>query len=486
MNPQYLRGRVAAHVGLTVLALIFAGLVPFGFNLLVGRAYGSAVLGGISVVLGLALFLGQVPSTVGIAATKFMAEALGRGDETAARAIFQFLFTLNLGLTVLLTGAMVVAAPWIHQALHVPVSTVLLGAALLLVYSLYLFLKSVYYGIQQVGAYVWNEIISDLAFFALLAVVFVVRASSWLLLPFVVNNAIFAGIAGYQLTPYFRHFRWVPPTERTEILRYWVVNGLGSAASIGLAALGTTIAGLFLTHRAVGFYAAAVALTAPLQLMPRALALVLFATMARLHGAGRASSVRELLDLSTEWLVLALSLLCGLVMVNATAVLAIVFHRPEYAQATTATQLVVCGAYLLMICSPAISALSSTRYVWIPTIASILGLGTSLALWLLLIPPLGITGAGLGFAAGSVVTGSIPAFCASRLIGTRRVRFLRLGAILAALVAVLLSLERVPLVASAVFVVVLALLYVRPGRSLVRAAVHAYRARDMRRGSEVT
>ena len=467
MNVQYLRGRVVAHVGLTVLALIFAGLVPFGFNLLVGRAYGSAVLGGISVVLGLALFLGQVPSTVGIAATKFMAEALGRGDETAARAIFQYLFTLNLGLTALLTGAMLVAAPWIHQALHVPVGAVLLGAALLLVYSLYLFLKSVYYGIQQVGAYVWNEIISDLAFFALLVAVFVVRASSWLLLPFVLNNAIFAGIAGYQLSPYFRHFRWVSPAGRTEILRYWVVNGLGSAASIGRGALGTTIAGLFLTHQGVGLYAAAVALTAPLQLMPRALALVLFATMARLHGAGRASSVRELLDLSTEWLVLALGLLCGLLMVNATAILAVLYRRPEYAQATTATQLVVCGAYLLMISSPAISALSSTTYVWIPTTASILGLGTSLALWLLLIPPLGITGAGLGFAAGSVITGSIPAFYASRLIGTRRIRFLRLGAILAALVAVLLSLERVPLAASAVFVVVLALLYVRPGHALL-------------------
>ena len=486
MNVPYPRGRVVAHVGLTVLALIFAGLVPFGFNLLVGRAYGSAVLGGTSVVLGLALFLGQVPSTVGIAATKFMAEALGRGDETAARDIFQFLFTLNLGLTALLTGAMVVAAPWIHQALHVPVGAVLLGAALLLVYSLYLFLKSVYYGLQQVGAYVWNEIISDLAFFALLAAVFVVRASSWLLLPFVVNNAIFAGIAGYQLRPYFRHFRWISPAERTEILRYWVVNGLGSAASIGRTALGPTIAGLFLTHRAVGLYAAAVALTAPLQLMPRALALVLFATMARLHGAGQASSVRELLDVSTEWLVLALGLLCGLLIVNATAILAFLFHRPEYAQATTATQLVVCGAYLLMISSPAISALSSTTYVWIPTIASLLGLGTSLAVWLLLIPPLGITGAGLGFAAGSAVTGSIPAFCAYRLIGTRRVRFLRLGAILAALVAVLLTLERVPLVASAVFVGVLALLYVRPGRSLLRAAVHAYRARDIRRSSEVT
>src|SRR3954470_19960793 len=227
MNVQYLRGRVVAHVGLTVLALIFAGLVPFSFNLLVGRTYGSAVLGGISVVLGRALFLGQVPTTVGIAATKFMAEALGRGDESAARDIFQFLFTLNLGLTALLTGAMVVAASWIHQVLHVSIGAILLGAALLLVYSLYLFLKSVYYGIQQVGAYVWNEIISDLAFFALLAVVFVVGASSWLLLPFVLNNAIFAGIAGYQLKAYFRHFRWVSPAGRTEILRYWMVNGLG-------------------------------------------------------------------------------------------------------------------------------------------------------------------------------------------------------------------------------------------------------------------
>src|SRR5205085_7723278 len=228
------------------------------------------------------------------------------------------------------------------QVLHVSFGAVMLGAALLLVYSLYLFLKSVYYGIQQVGAYVWNEIVSDLAFFALLAALFVAHATLWLLLPFVLNNAIFAGIAGYQLKPYFRHFRWVAPAGCQEILRYWVVNGLGSAASIGRGALGTTIAGLFLTHQAVGLYAAAVALTAPLQLMPRALALVLFATMARLHGAGRAASVRELLDLSTEWLVLALGLLCGLLMVNATAILAVLYRRPEYAQATTATQLVVC------------------------------------------------------------------------------------------------------------------------------------------------
>src|SRR5437763_1264134 len=169
MNVQYLRGRVVAHVGLTVLALVFAGLVPFGFNLLVGRAYGPATLGGISAVLGLALFLGQVPSTVGIAATKFMAEALGRGDEPAARAVFRFLFTLNLSLTGLLAVAMIVAAPWIRQALHMPIHAVLLASLLLLVYSLYLFLKSVYYGIQRVRSYVWNEIASDIAFFVLLA-----------------------------------------------------------------------------------------------------------------------------------------------------------------------------------------------------------------------------------------------------------------------------------------------------------------------------
>jgi stage V sporulation protein B len=477
MATQRLRGKVAANVGLTILALVFAGLVPFGFNLLVGRAYGPAMLGGISVVLGLALFLGQVPSTVGIAATKFMAEALGRGDEPAARAVFRFLFTLNLGLSGLLAAAMNVAAPWIRQALHVPVHAVLLASVLLLVYSLYLFLKSVYYGIQRVSSYVWNEIVSDVAFFVLLAAVFAFRATPWLLLPFVLNNAIFAAIAVYQLRPYFRDFAWVSLASQGETLRYSVVNGLGSAASLGRTLLGTTVAGLFLAHHAVGLYAAAVALTSPLQLMPRALALVLFATMARLHGAGRASSVRELLELSTEWLVLVLGILCGLLIINATAILAALF-RSEYVHATIATQLVVFGSYLLMISSPAISALSSTTHVRIPTAAAVLGLGTSLALWLLLIPRLGIDGAALGFAAGSVITGGIPVYFAYRLVGTNGVRFLRLGVILGVLVVVLLIMGRVPLVASAVFVGAIALLYVRqvPSRfALVRSVVTSRR-----------
>jgi O-antigen/teichoic acid export membrane protein len=312
------RGRaIGVDVALTTLALVFSGLVPLGFNLIVGRRYGPAVLGEVSVVLGLALFLGQIPGALTIAATKFLAEALGRGEEDTARAIFHFLLAMSGGLGVVLAAGLTAAAPLVAPALHVHVSTVLQAAGLVLAYTLYLFFKSAYYGTQRVGRYVGNEIVSDVLFFVLLALVLLVHATPWLLLPFVLNNAIFVARAAHDLAPYVRHFDWGRAAPRRAIVRYCTLAGAGSIASMGRSALSTTVAGLFLSHHAVGLYAAASALTNPLYLLPQALTLVLFAAMARLHGAGQAASVRDLLQRSTQWLVLALGVVCGLVVINA-------------------------------------------------------------------------------------------------------------------------------------------------------------------------
>ncbi|HCG00717.1 MAG TPA: hypothetical protein DEV93_09255 [Chloroflexi bacterium] len=469
------REKVVRSVGLTILALVFAGLVPFGFNLLVGRAYGPSALGGVSVILGLALFLGQVPSTLGIAATKFMAEALGRDDQHEARHIFQFLFTLNAFLTGCLLLFMLVCAPLIESGLHVPRESVFFGAALVLVYSLYLFFKSVYYGVRRVGTYVQNEIVSDIAFFALLAGLFALHAPSFLLLSFVLNNALFSAIAVYHLSQYFHQFkvRWAP--EYWNILGYWAWNGGGTAASLGRWSLGTTVAGLFLSHHLVGLYAAALALVSPLNLMPRAMALVLFASMARLHGSGEASSVRDLLQTSTEWLVFALGVMCGLLVINAAAILASAFG-PGYAHAALATQLVVLGSYLLMASSPAISALSGTSYVRIPNLASFLGLLLSLAIWFVLIPYGGIDAVAFGFAAGAAATACIPAYFAHRRIGMQPLVFARAGAILASISVSVLVAAHSPFLASVTFLLFVALLYAQPGVRITRVISQQYRS----------
>jgi O-antigen/teichoic acid export membrane protein len=470
-----LRGGVIVNVALTVIGLIFSGLVLFGFNVLVGRTYGAATLGEISIVLGLALFLSQASSTVGFAATKFMGEALGRGERTAAKATFQFTFLLNTILAGLLALGLMIGSPWINALLHVSIRSIILGAMLVVAYALYLFFKAVYYGLNQVGIYVRNEIVSDVAFFGLLAAVLILHAPVWLLVPLVLNNVIFAAIAIRDLREYFHGFTWRVIVPWQAIVRYWVVSGTGTATGLARYSLGTTITGLFLSHHQVGLYAAAGTLEAPLRLLPRALSLVLFATMVRLHGAGRASSLAELLQLSTEWLVFVSSLVCGLLIINASFILHLLF-RPEYMQATLAAQIIVLGAYLLIISNPAISALSSTTYVRIPTLASLLGFAVSVVLWLVLVPFLGITGAAIGLAAGSAVLGGIPALFACRFMDLQYTTFLRVGGILIMLLAALPFADRAPFLITVVFVVFLAVFYARSGAAVARRALQIQRA----------
>ncbi|HEV3310731.1 MAG TPA: lipopolysaccharide biosynthesis protein [Chloroflexota bacterium] len=476
LAPGHLGRTVIFNVGLTVVGLISAGLVPFGFNLAVGRIDGASTLGLMSVALGLALFLGQIPGTISSAATKFIAESLGAGDEERARGVFQYLAVITAGLALALGLALLALAPVLESVYHLSFTVILLAAALIPTYTMYLFFKSCYYGFGRVRTYLVNEVVSDCAFFGGLAAVFVFGATPLLLLPFVVNNAVFAVIALRDMMPDLRGFRMIPKPDRGRIIRYCLINGGGSSASLGRWFLGTAIAGLFLSHHSVGLFAAALAITAPLPLLPRAISLVTFALMARLHGAGEHPSVQIVLKQSTEWLVFALGVPSGLAIINASALISFAF-RPSFASAALATQLIIGGAYITDISRPSIDALSSTLWVRIATLASFLGLAASLVIWLALIPRYGISAAGLGFAAGALVTAVIPAYYACKHIGSSPIVFARPAIMLAGLALLTALGPSRALIASIVFVGGASILYVHLIEMIIRFLARSFGSR---------
>jgi len=268
-------------------------------------------------------------------------------------------------------------------------------------------------------------------------------------------------------------FDWGRRCDRVAVLKYCVINGSGTAASLGRWSLGIAIAGLFLSHESVGLFAAALTITAPLPLLPRAISLVTFATMARLHGAGQTSSVRSLLQQSTEWLVFMLGLPFGLAIINASLILSLVF-KPTFAEAALAAQLIMIGAFLTDISRPSIDALSSTVYVRIPTLASFAGLAVSLVMWFGLIPIYGINAAALGFAVGALMTGGIPVYYAYRRIGTRPAVFIRPVAMLLMLIVLMTAAGVFALLASIIFVVGMFALYFHLVQDVIRASRQLY------------
>ena len=450
--PRNLGRTVLGNLVLTAIGLVAAGLVPFGFNLAVGHQSGAATLGRVAIALNLALLLGQIPGTISSGAAKFIAEALGAGDEGRADRVFRFLLAVTLGLAVVLGAILVAAAPWLERTFHLSFPMVASAAALIPTYSLYLYFKSSYYGYHRVRTYLFNEILSDAAFFAVLATVFLLGATPWLLLPFVLNNVVFTLIAFADLGPHLRAGGVPEAGERREVAIYCAINGSGSAASLARWSLGTVIAGWYLAPHSVGLFAAAVAITAPLALLPRAISLVTFALMARLHGAGEASSVRMLLQESTEWLVFLLGIPSGLAILLASPILLHVFG-PQFVPAATATQLIIAGAYITDISRPSIDALSSTSHVRVATFASFCGLAVSVALWLALIPENGIAMAGLGFAVGATITALIPAFAAIRYIGSDPSVFIRPAIMLVGLAGLTVFGDHHLLISSSIFVI---------------------------------
>jgi O-antigen/teichoic acid export membrane protein len=449
---------VILNLLLTGLGLIGAGLVPFGFNLAVGHHDGAATLGHVAIALNLALLLGQIPGTISGGASKFIAEALGAGDVMRATRVFRVLLMGTLGLSLLLAAGVVGATPFLEHSFHLSRTMIFLAAMLIPAYSMYLYFKASYYGFHRVQTYLFNEILSDAAFFAVLLTVFMLGATPWLLFPFVLNNAIFTVVAIADLGPHLIGGGKRQPGELREVLVYCLLNGSGSAASLSRWALGTVIAGWFLTSHMVGLFAAAVAITAPLALLPRAISLVTFAVMARLHGAGETESVRRILQDSTEWLVFLLGIPCGLAIINIHSILAFVFG-PDYVPAATATQLIIAGALITDISRPSIDGLSSTSHVRVATVASFLGLAVSIAIWVPLIPIYGINFAGLGFAVGAAVTALIPAVAAIRYLGSSAQVFVRPAVMIVGLALITVFGRRYLLVSSTIFVGLVCVLY---------------------------
>jgi O-antigen/teichoic acid export membrane protein len=449
-------GTIVVNVVLTIVGLVSAGLVPFGANFLVGHELGPAVLGSVSVVLGLGLFLGQIPGTLSSSATKFIAESLGRDNSSEAKQSFQFLLAICLWVSLALAAGLVLCSRPLAGTFHVSVTSIVLAGFLVPAYSLYLYFKSVYYGVQAVPSYLGNEIVSDVLFFAALAPLLLGRMDAWLLAAFVINNVIFSVIAAWQLRDLFQGFslnslllRSSRIAHRRRMLTYSGANGLGTAASLGRWSLATAVAGLFLSHSSVGLLAAAMALTGPLALLPRAISLVTFSMMARLHGAGDSRSVRAVMETATQWLALLLVIPSGLAILNARSIVAALFGQ-SFAAAGAAMALVIAGAYVTDISRPSIDALSSTTHVRVPMFASVAGLLVSLATWLGLVPLGGITMAGFGFAAGAVVTAALPAAFACRVWKTPASIFARPAIELGAL-AILSAVPDHPVLVSVAF-----------------------------------
>ena len=417
------RGKVLWPAVLTALGLVCIGLVQVGFNAVVGRLHGPAVLGEVNLAISLALLMSTLLSASFVPAnTKYVAEYRGREDGESMGTAFV------LSLVIVTTGGLVLWAllnarlddvaraltPLLpNLAGRVDDAGMLFAAALplVLLHPLYLLTRGMFYATERVERYLRLEAALAVCFFITLGAV--VWRGLPLPLPFAVAYALFTVVALHE-----HRERLAPVRERArevlaDLTHFASRNIVGQFSSMSRVRLGIIIASSYLTMERAGLYAAAYALQSVFYFVPRAVNTVLAPAVSFSFGSGDRERIDRILSEATRLTALVILLIGGACYVAAPLVLSMVYS-PAFAPAVATFRLLLLATLATVIAQPALNTLGGTEHIHITGASGALSLVVSLAAWYHLVPAHGIEGIALGFLAGSLTNAVIAMAVAAR------------------------------------------------------------------------
>jgi len=404
--------KLIKNVVFTGIALLFTGLTRVVYNIAVGRTFDAGTLGQVNLVISIATLLSMVVSLITEnSATKFLSEFSAKSTRAIVFTLLQ-LWTI-IGSVFLIFGAYLLKG-LIIQNIKINISLFEICLPLILLIALYHFYRGCFYGLNTVEKYFKFELISTALFFLTLVITVYIYNQN-LLLPFIVYYGAFSLFGIASLRAYLNPRAGSSGMSR-KIGAYGFISMIGTLASTSRAYIANIFTGTYLSPEQVGYYSAAVSITAILLYAPTILGRVLLPAISSSHGQGDTQTIRKLLDTTTLWLTLVSFLIGGSFMLVADEILKLLF-KPAFSEATFALQMLILGLCLSTMVVPSVSALSGTRYVMIPNAAGIIGLLISLALWPILIPRLGIDGTAIGYISGSIITSIIILYYAIKYYG---------------------------------------------------------------------
>lgn len=404
---------------LTIITLASAGLTKLIFNVVVIRRFGPELLGNINLAISTA-FLFSLFASAGLcpAATKYIAQYAGKSDEKNSKCSFTIGLFFNLILSMIMSLLMFANSKQLAQFMGGKQIWFAKASLVVFLYSLYLFCKSAYFGINRVEAYFKNEIFADAVFFLTLFVLVFFNLASFLIMPFILLYFIFLLWALYVQ----RSWISIPLCTKTseikknikEMVSFSSIALLGSLSSVGGIYISTMLTGTYSSAKEVGYYSTILSVTMALSLVSNAVSMVLFPSMSRYYGKEDYASIRSTLNDSTRWLLIVSSFLCGIALIFSRFIFSIVTGT-DYQVGVFALQILIVGAYVAINGVPSISSLSGTKYVHIPSIAALVGLALSIISWSVFIPRYGIIGTALGLVVLSAATTSIAMYYARKI-----------------------------------------------------------------------
>lgn len=384
------------------------GGLRFLCNMLVGRIAGPAALGVFASAISVALLLSLLwPTSIGSAASKFLARSRGAGDSQGTRAVAAHLARRSLQVTAFL----VVVAAILWWRVYEPgagpmevISVVLLLAG----YSGYAFTRGVQYGVGQVRRGTqWDVISSVLGLLGMVVLLVAGVRDLVLLLPLAASYGIYT-VACWPHGASHRTNRLVDIRLRREIDGFITLAAVGSLVSSGFLQLAMITARSSVPLHEAGMFAAALTLATPASLLAGSLSLVLFPTMAEAWGRGRMDQFRVQTDLATKGLFSVMVGIFGALALCSRLIVSLLWGD-RYADSAAVLPILLAAVCLSTMGVSSVNAIMTAgrRGMVVTTCGGVVGVAVGALVWLLTVPSLGITGIALGYLAGVLVSFTI-------------------------------------------------------------------------------
>lgn len=284
------QSRFVQNMVLTGISLGLYGLTKVSFNIIVLKYYNSELVGSYNLAISGALLVSILISNLFcISLTRFSSEALGKEDHG------EFLFFINVNfwglfLISLVCSAMFYAlAPWIASQFGGEPSHFRWASGIILVSNIYNYFKSFSYVIEKVLRYTILEIISSVIFFGALIMVLALKKESLLLVPMLVQLGCFSIYSIMVNWKYISNFSWLINIrlygkQALELLKYSLITGLGTTASMWTTHVFTLMLGKVADVRTVGYFSVVNSTADPLNFVPRVITMVSFPRVSFLYG----------------------------------------------------------------------------------------------------------------------------------------------------------------------------------------------------------
>lgn len=356
---------------LTVIVLAGAGLTRLVFNAVVIRRFGPELLGNINLSISTA-FLFSLFVTAGLcpAAAKYIAQYAGRNDEKNSKRSFTIILFFVLILSMIISLLMFVNSKRLAQFMNGKQIWFAKASLVVFLYSLYLFCKRAYYGIDKVATYFKNEIFADAVFFLTLVILVLFNLVSLLIMPFILFYSVFL------LWALYAQRSWISLSLCTkiskirknlkEIMSFSCISLVGTLSSMGGRHISTMLTGTYTSAKEVGYYSTSLSVSMALYLVANAVSMVLFPLMSRYYGRKDYASITSTLGNFSRWLLIVSSFLCGIALIFSRFIFNFVTGT-DYRIGVFALQILIVGAYIGISGAPSISTFQVQSMYIFPT-----------------------------------------------------------------------------------------------------------------------